>query len=1058
MERAQRKADAVNDVERVLGSLKDFQRDTVDYVFRRLWLDDDQTDRFLVADEVGLGKTMVAKGVIARTVEHLTNTTDKRIDIVYICSNGQIARQNLARLNAVAGTEIGHADRLTLLPRVIRTLRDRKINFVSFTPGTSFYVGSYSGASPERVLLYWMLAQCWGDAAVRPTRWKRFFEVGVRQDRFERALKDFDRSQLDASLCTSFGQAIEAATGPGGGALRLEIEACVDRFNYLRRGKTPDRSVRAERDRLVGSLRHLVARAAVEHLEPDLVILDEFQRFKDLLDADDEGAELANAIFDHPEAKVLMLSATPYKMYTLPDEPEGDDHYRDFTRTVRFLAGDDRAAEVERDLRTMRQAVLSGSGQDQAVAARDRVEQSLRKVMCRTERLAATPDRSGMLKEQPVNGLQLHAAELHSWCAFDAVARTMDSHDVFEYWRSTPYPLNLMERGSYQVRTRLSAAVEENDPRVRKILEDAEGLLDWVDVSRYAAIDPGNAKMRALIDDVVERGAWQLAWLPPSLPYYELDGAYARPEIGEFTKRLVFSAWTVVPKAISVMVSYDAERRAVEASGGTRRAYEERTRNQRLQFNLQQGRLAGMPLLGILYPALYLARIGDPLSVARVQGSSLPMSRHACASTIRGRLEDVLKRLPAGGEEGPVDQRWYWAAPLLLDRMLVGDEHAPFAQRMRRWTAHDSEDQESRLDDHIRMADTVEELTLGPRPDDLADVLTTMAIAAPGVASLRALSRVAGGANVLASVHLRERAFDVAQGLRSLFRKPEIAALLRSDDDDEAYWRLVLDHCLAGGLQAVLDEYAHMLLESEGLQDASAADRATQIAGTMVEALSIRAAANNVDEILVADDAIRIDRHTVSSHLAARFGRTQHDDKTMTRESTIRTAFNSPFRPFVLASTSVGQEGLDFHTYSHAVVHWNLPGNPVDLEQREGRVHRYKGHAVRKNVANAYGRAVLTSDHSDPWEAVFAAAEASRPDSESDISPFWVFSGEAAIERYVPAMPFSREQQAYRRLMRTVGAYRMVIGQPRQEDLLRYLGEDASWLAMDLTPPARNSG
>jgi ERCC4-related helicase len=66
-------------------------------------------------------------------------------------------------------------------------------------------------------------------------------------------------------------------------------------------------------------------------------------------------------------------------------------------------------------------------------------------------------------------------------------------------------------------------------------------------------------------------------------------------------------------------------------------------------------------------------------------------------------------------------------------------------------------------------------------------------------------------------------------------------------------------------------------------------------------------------------------------------------------------AFNSPFWPFVLASTSVGQEGLDFHHYSHAVVHWNIPANPVDLEQREGRVHRYQGHAVRRNVAAGYG-------------------------------------------------------------------------------------------------------
>ncbi len=60
--------------------------------------------------------------------------------------------------------------------------------------------------------------------------------------------------------------------------------------------------------------------------------------------------------------------------------------------------------------------------------------------------------------------------------------------------------------------------------------------------------------------------------------------------------------------------------------------------------------------------------------------------------------------------------------------------------------------------------------------------------------------------------------------------------------------------------------------------------------------------------------------------------------------------YNSPFRPFLLTSTSTGQEGLDFYPWCHRLVHWNLPGNPVDLEQREGHVHWYKGHAVRRIV------------------------------------------------------------------------------------------------------------
>ncbi len=170
----------------------------------------------------------------------------------------------------------------------------------------------------------------------------------------------------------------------------------------------------------------------------------------------------------------------------------------------------------------------------------------------------------------------------------------------------------------------------------------------------------------------------------------------------------------------------------------------------------------------------------------------------------------------------------------------------------------------------------------------------------------------------------------------------------------------------------------------------------------------------------------------------------------------MRLAYNSPFWPFVLASTSVGQEGLDFHPYSHAVVHWNLPGNPVDLEQREGRVHRFKGHAVRRNVALTHAGAALQTSSDDCWSAMFAAAKSDCP-GQNDLTPYWVYApdGGASIERYVPAAPLSREAARYARLLRTVGAYRLVMGQPRQEDLLRYVGNDAAaleWLQIDLTP------
>ena len=95
---------------------------------------------------------------------------------------------------------------------------------------------------------------------------------------------------------------------------------------------------------MIGALRMAMARTAVTRLAPDLVILDEFQRFKDLFPgARSRGDEhysdaqkLAQKIIMHPSAKSLVLSATPYKMFTLPDELDAEDHHQDFHDTIAF--------------------------------------------------------------------------------------------------------------------------------------------------------------------------------------------------------------------------------------------------------------------------------------------------------------------------------------------------------------------------------------------------------------------------------------------------------------------------------------------------------------------------------------------------------------------------------------------------------------------------------------------------------------------------------------------------------------------------------------------------
>ena len=163
---------------------------------------------------------------------------------------------------------------------------------------------------------------------------------------------------------------------------------------------------------------------------------------------------------------------------------------------------------------------------------------------------------------------------------------------------------------------------------------------------------------------------------------------------------------------------------------------------------------------------------------------------------------------------------------------------------MREWDARDEEDPESRLAAHLQVARMVAGPELGPQPGDLAEVLATMAIAGPGACALWALSRVTGGAEALPDLDIRYAAYQIAHGLRSLFNKPEIVVLLRSEEGDESYWRAVLDHAMDGCLQAVLDEYAHMLIESEGLQSANAQQRASTSSANAAERfrLKLRAA------------------------------------------------------------------------------------------------------------------------------------------------------------------------------------------------------------------------
>ena len=1069
--------------ERVLAGLKDFQRATVDHAVDRLYEAADSSRRFLVADEVGLGKTLVARGVAARTIERLQRDGVERVDIVYVCSNAEIAAQNVRKLD-VTGTGATIASRLTLLAKQVKDLRQQRLNIVALTPGTSFEQASATGTQEERVLLYSLLRRAWSlGGGTGPLN---VLQATTRTAaKFRRAVADFDPREIDAGIAEQFANALAtrelAERTAGHETIRERFERSSHEFARVR--KHIPQEQRARRNALIGELRGLLAAACVQALEPDLVILDEFQRFKHLLaaDNDSEAASLAKSLFNwsrpgtDEHARVLMLSATPYRSLTVAGDGGGDDHHADFLATVSFLANGGDASSSLRGLLASYQRELYAAEPESSERLRTvggQIEALLSRYMSRTERLGAAGQHDAML-HQVVRTPPLRMTDVKQYLLIQTIADILEQPDVTELWKSAPYLLNFLD--GYKLRARFDAdrAIPDYEEELASALDGhADQLLDRSKLARYDDIDPGAPRLRALVEDLIDTEAWRLLWIPPALPYHELGGAYARPELEGFTKRLVFSAWRAVPRSVAGLLSYLAERRFTLEADATAVNTPQRRAAQRNRLNFaidQRGRLTGMPALAILYPSTALALAADPREFAR-EHSDRPMTE--LLSWAASRITPLLERLPGPPPDGDGDgdERWYWAAPLMLDARS-SDEFWALPDLAAAWTDWDSRAAAdgSRWQDHVDLAAEAAGGTLTPplgvKPSDLADVLALMALGAPGVLGVRALARVTG--LDYDDLGLRISAGQVAWGLRSLFNSPEATALLRAART-ETFWREVLRHSIDGGLQAVLDEHAHILFEAEGLADKPPAKAAQVIADAMARALGLRASRVTYSSVSTASGQIETSTERLYTAYAMRFGDDESGERATgeqpARRSQLREAFNSPFWPFALVSTAVGQEGLDFHPYCHIVVHWNLPTNPVDLEQREGRVHRYKGHAIRKNVARSHGEGALASRAADPWGEAFTLATGDRLPSDSELVPFWIYPLDhgAVVERHVLALPLSRELDRLDALRNALAVYRLAFGQARQEDvidhLLRRFGPDraralAAELRIDLRPP-----
>ena len=164
---------------------KGFQRATAEAALETLTCEDGPR-RFLVADEVGLGKTVVARTIISEMIKRRR----RPLVVFYVSSNLNIAHQNRVKLLELLPTEeeqkqaSAPADRLTLAANPRNRPNHEKLHLYTLTPDTSVPMyrrrGGF-GRMEKRALIFrllkgrfpsldtnWFAAKCRGNQARRP--------------------------------------------------------------------------------------------------------------------------------------------------------------------------------------------------------------------------------------------------------------------------------------------------------------------------------------------------------------------------------------------------------------------------------------------------------------------------------------------------------------------------------------------------------------------------------------------------------------------------------------------------------------------------------------------------------------------------------------------------------------------------------------------------------------------------------------------------------------------------------------------------------------------------
>ena len=1069
-----------------MSDLKEFQLAAVGRICERLDPKNGGSGRFLLADEVGLGKTMVARGVLDALDDRKRGQKGKGLVCVYLCSNLEIAEQNRDKLSDDKAHE--PPTRLTLITlraKSIQTKRQgkkRERQLFLFTPGTSLNLGGATGIMAERRLL---LACLYGwqrqKVVAKIGDWIEFFRCGAghrsikakqqwegscHPTELRRELNALRRSGLYRKVIGRWGKASVAIQQKGqkrreriDDNLLDAIGGCVSELTTVLTGglDTQANEIRVKRNRnaAIGALRKGVAEAALDFLAPDVILVDEFQRFKEVIKLADQGTDLAGRLFEGSgkRPRVLVLSATPYKAVTFDHEKE--DHYRDFQDTLSFLLGKSpnkkEWLEEVNSLLLEFKAKLTEQDVDfpALITVKDRLEDRLKEVMCRTERSRYLIDEHKGVEERPDPSRDEPFAvpSSESLSEFVSLRSFLQRHEkerpfpsIMDFWKSCSSVVTFMDSG-YEVIKHLKADQIRVDPKLLRPESTLKGLTGK------------NLKMQTLANGLrepcqIEESSskrWRFLWARPTYLYYR-DAFFGTADP---TKFLVFSRWRFVPKAISFIISSEFESSP-------------KAQSHVLELNSES--------LKVCLPLVCLADVVDPAEWATGQRQG-GASEDPPAAKLRKHVKSQLKKLfeEAGIKVSKkAGRKRFWPALFELERWYLLNQADAHLKPSERILPEIYDVLEQAVESGPNTGESLQAQTFMRAikpwtkpskehlefPKSMMGDLVTVVLSSPAVCLLRAVRSMfcESVGEVLPPV-----ARVCFQSLRTYFNKGYVQESVGQHARSGRYADQVLRYCFDAHFQSVIDEYAYLLRRVLGRKDV------TKCAEHIGRVLALGPGTPNINVPVGPSGRIKEKRSQRPVNFAIAFGddappaetaKTRASRKTpeetaenrASRKTAVRESFNSPFWPFVLATTSIGQEGLDFHLYCRDVMHWNLPSNPVDLEQREGRINRFDGLVVRGNVRKDYPLSAIPlpgEGRSNLWDRVFQQIEEHPQGNQHfkhGLFPHWVFEpvdGEPLrIRRHLAIFEGSRDRKHYERLKRYIFYYRLAFGQARQQDLL----------------------